>query len=138
MRTELAIILLIIFSSFSIYSYAQEVDTGRTDYSSHEFENMISSERCNCVAFRLDDIQNGWLYDVQIEVLDKFMEKNIPLTIGIIGNYLEGDMANHVKKITNENDSLIEIANHGWLHEDFTILDKKTQGQLMEKPTREF
>ena len=130
-------VLFIIMFSFSNISYGQiEVDTGRTDYSSQEFENMIPSNSCNCIAFRFDDIQNGWLLDVQLEVVNKFREKNIPLTIGIIGNELEGNVANYVKKITNENNSTIETANHGWLHEDFTILDKKPQVQLMEKTNK--
>jgi peptidoglycan/xylan/chitin deacetylase (PgdA/CDA1 family) len=129
--------LFIIIFSFSNISYGQtEVDTGRTDYSSQEFENMLPSNSCNCIAFRFDDIQNGWLLDVQLEVVNKFREKNIPLTIGIIGNELEGDVANFVKKITNEANSTIETANHGWIHEDFTILDKETQGQLMEKTNK--
>jgi peptidoglycan/xylan/chitin deacetylase (PgdA/CDA1 family) len=133
---SLSAFFIIIFS-FSNISYGQtEVDTGRTDYSSQEFENMLPSNSCNCIAFRFDDIQNGWLLDVQLEVVNKFREKNIPLTIGIIGNELEGNVANYVKKITNENNSTIETANHGWLHEDFTILDKKPQVQLMEKTNK--
>jgi peptidoglycan/xylan/chitin deacetylase (PgdA/CDA1 family) len=132
--TIIFVAIFIAVSSLSIYPYAQaEVYKGTADYSSPEFENMLPADRCKCVSFRLDDIQNGWLFDVQLEVVNKFREKNIPLTIGIIGNLFEGDMVNYVKKITNEDNSIIETANHGWAHEDFTTLDKQTQSQLMEK-----
>ena len=29
-------------------------------------------ETCNCVAFRLDDVQDYWLNDVQIDIMKKF------------------------------------------------------------------
>ena len=43
-------------------------------------------ETCDCVAFRLDDVQDYWLNDVQIDIYEKFNESNTPLTIGIIAN----------------------------------------------------
>jgi peptidoglycan/xylan/chitin deacetylase (PgdA/CDA1 family) len=136
------LVIIVIFSTEVDYVFAEtesretEVNKGTADYSSPEFENMLPADSCKCVSFRLDDIQNGWLFDVQLEVVNKFREKNIPLTIGIIGTLLEGDMVNYVKKITNEDNSIIETANHGWQHEDFTTLDKQTQSQLMEKTNK--
>ena len=41
---------------------------------------------CNCVAFRLDGIQDYWLNLVQIEVVKTMLENDIPVTIGISGN----------------------------------------------------
>jgi len=121
-------------SYFLTNSYAEvEMKPGRADYSSPELANMTPSNSCGCLAFRFDDVQNGWLENVQLEVISKFREKNIPLTIGIMGNELRGYMATYVSQIANEDDSKIELANHGWLHEDFTTLDKETQSQLMEK-----
>jgi peptidoglycan/xylan/chitin deacetylase (PgdA/CDA1 family) len=137
MAIKLTIIFLIVFSSFSIFSETQaEMSAGRADYSSQEFENIIPPNSCNCISFRFDDVQNGWLSYVQLEVIDKFKEKNIPLTIGIIGNLLDGYMATYVKQIANDDNPMIEISNHGWLHEDFSTLDKETQSQLMEKTNK--
>ena len=122
------------FSYFMTYSYAEvEMKPGRVNYSSPELANMVPSNNCGCLAFRFDDVQNGWLENVQLEVISKFREKNIPLTIGILGNELRGYMATHVSQIANEDNSKIELANHGWFHEDFTTLDKGIQSQLMEK-----
>jgi len=88
---------------------------------------------CNCVAFRLDDIQDYWLNDVQIEVMEIFDKKNLPLTIGIIGNQFGEDpkIFSYVNQSTSKN--LFEIANHGWNHENFTQFDQKVQNMLMKQ-----
>jgi len=92
-----------------------------------------SSDSCGCVAFRLDDVQDYWLDDVQIKVMDTFMQNNASLTIGIIGNYFGHDskLVNHVKSIVDSNTD-VEIANHGWNHEDFTKFSRTEQSSLMK------
>ncbi|MFB5630596.1 MAG: polysaccharide deacetylase family protein [Nitrosopumilaceae archaeon] len=91
---------------------------------------------CNCVAFRFDDVQDHWLNDVQIGVLDVFKSKNLPVTVGIIGDRIGNDE----KIISYINSSMsngsIEIANHGWQHEDFTTHDKKQQNFLIQKTNK--
>jgi len=69
---------------------------------------------CNCVAFRLDDIQDYWLADTQIELINLFAEKHIPLTIGVIGNVTGSDqkLTSTIKENVEKNN--IEIANHSW------------------------
>ena len=105
------VLFLGILCSFSIlpFTYADEneesidysdpvhVYEGRIKYSDPVFENMTPSHVCNCVTFRFDDIQNDWLPDVQFEMLKTFRDNNIPVTIGIIGNALEGEMADYIK-----------------------------------------
>ena len=94
--------------------------------------NVSEITSCNCVAFRLDDIQDYWINDVQIEVMDIFNERDVPLTIGIIGNEIGEDtqIVSYINQSIPNN--LLEIANHGWKHEDFTEYDKETQSQLIK------
>ena len=104
----------------------------------HIFEDFDSSESCNCVAFRLDDIQGYWLNEVQLTIIETFHEEKVPLTIGIIGaeKYQFGvdpKITNAIKEKINAENSLIEIANHGWEHEFFPSLDTKTQSDLIKK-----
>jgi peptidoglycan/xylan/chitin deacetylase (PgdA/CDA1 family) len=89
---------------------------------------------CHCVAFRLDDIQDYWLNNVQTAIIDTFQEKNASLTIGIIGNYFgnDTDLVTHIKEKMKNNSSQIEIANHGWNHEDFTQFSREQQSILMK------
>ena len=69
---------------------------------------------CNCIAFRLDDVQDYWLADTQIDLINMFAEKNIPLTIGVIGNFTGSDqkLTSVIKENVGKNN--IEIANHSW------------------------
>ena len=93
----------------------------------------VTSESCNCVAFRLDDIQDYWLNDVQTKIIDTFHEKNASLTIGMIGNYVNQDpkLIDDIKSKLGKTPEL-EIANHGWNHEDFTQFSREQQSILMK------
>ena len=107
----------------------------KIDESTEPTEKSSTVLSCMCVAFRLDDIQSFWLNNVQIGIINTFYESNLPLTIGIIGNLFGEDqkILEFVKKgITDENFPL-EIANHGWEHEDFTSHTKEEQIGFVKK-----
>src|SRR5690349_24884389 len=88
----------------------------------------VTTESCQCVAFRLDDIQDYWLNDVQTKIIDTFQQKNASLTIGIIGNSFGSDvkltryLQDEIKKAPS-----IEPANSGWKFEDFTKYSESEQ-----------
>jgi peptidoglycan/xylan/chitin deacetylase (PgdA/CDA1 family) len=88
---------------------------------------------CNCVAFRLDDIQDYFLNHVQLEIMKVFEKRDTSLTVGVIGNYFGEDrmIVNYVKNLKGNH--LIEVANHGWNHEDLTEFSKDEQILLVEK-----
>lgn len=90
---------------------------------------------CQCVAFRLDDIQNYWIDNPQLSIMKLFHEKNASLTIGIIGGSFGDDpkLVSFIKNNIHNKNAEIEIANHGWLHENFTNFSKQDQIQLMSK-----
>ena len=91
-------------------------------------------KNCNCVAFRMDDIRDYSRVDVQIEVLDLFIQRKIPITIGIIGNMFGDDekIVSYIKENQRTNENIIEIANHGWNHERFANFNKQEQSQLIK------
>ena len=91
---------------------------------------------CNCVAFRLDDVQDYWLNGAQIKVMEIFDEKNLPLTIGIIGNEIGEDpeIVSYINQTIHKN--LLEVANHGWNHEDFTKFNQETQSLLIKQTNK--
>ncbi|HEX2556942.1 MAG TPA: polysaccharide deacetylase family protein, partial [Nitrososphaera sp.] len=92
---------------------------------------------CKCVAFRLDDIQDYFLTKPQMQVINVFSERNASLTIGVIGNYFGNDsgIVDFVR-VAKNNNSKVEVANHGWNHEDFSVLSKAEQSQLMAKTNK--
>ena len=107
------LLLLVFFPSYSIPAY--------------------SSPSCQCVSFRLDDVQDYWLNTVQTKIIDTFHQKNAPLTIGIIGNHIGYDskMMNEIKPRIGKFPTL-EIANHGWNHENFTQFSREEQNIFMK------
>jgi peptidoglycan/xylan/chitin deacetylase (PgdA/CDA1 family) len=85
------------------------------------------------VAFRLDDIQDFYYSIEQRAIIEMFRQNNASVTIGIIGSMFGNDteLVDFIRQ--NKNDSRIEIANHGWLHEDFGLLeDAASQQDLLE------
>jgi len=93
---------------------------------------------CQCVAFRFDDIQDYFLNRPQMEVINTFEEKNASLTVGIIGNHFGNDaaMRQFIQEKTafhgKSNGFSVEVANHGWNHEDFTLFTKDEQSALLQ------
>lgn len=105
--------------------------------------SFTSFETCQCVAFRLDDIQDYFLTNPQMDVINTFEERNASLTVGVIGNAFGNDPAMisfmKSKVANNRNNSgnfAIELANHGWNHEDFTLFSKEEQSILMHQTNR--
>ncbi|MDE1725651.1 MAG: hypothetical protein KGH89_00100 [Thaumarchaeota archaeon] len=90
---------------------------------------------CNCVAFRLDNIQDYWLDSVQTGILDTFKQKDADLTLGIISNAFGNDskLTNSIKNQINSDNRLIDIGINGWSFEDFTSYDESYQALLLEQ-----
>lgn len=80
---------------------------------------MLEGETCK-ISFRLDDIQDFWLGEAQRQVIDKFVTYDVPLTIGVIANFFGSDpqIVSYLQNVTTNYP--IEVAEHGWNHEDFT------------------
>lgn len=67
---------------------------------------------CNCISFRLDDVQDFWLAETQIELIELFAEKDVPLTVGVIGSVIGQD--DRITTTLKENSKNVEIVNHSW------------------------
>ena len=134
--TVMSSIIFGVFYSYFLLTISEndKMATNKPNLKS-EFESI---QKCQCVAFRLDDVQGYWLNEVQIAIIETFQKKNVPLTIGIIGGEKfqfgkDPKISNLIKNRLAENPSFIEIANHGWNHEDFSTIDKKIQSELIKK-----
>jgi peptidoglycan/xylan/chitin deacetylase (PgdA/CDA1 family) len=98
--------------------------------------NASSNEACLCIAFRLDDVQDYFLNYVQMEIIRAFQDSGTPLTMGVIGNNFGNDtllvsfINQTLHKAAGNN---LEISNHGWDHENFTLYSLDEQFQQMKK-----
>lgn len=102
--------------------------------------NEVSGCLCRCVAFILHDVQDYFLNNPQKKIINTFQETGSPITLGIIGNYFgnDTDLVNFIKDIVMKDNldkrgNVVNIANHGWNHEDFRHFDKREQSSLIRK-----
>lgn len=97
--------------------------------------SRTSAQSCECVAFRLDDIQDYFLRPQQEKVMDIFLEKKAPLTVGVIGSFFGKDkmLLDYLQTRVKNTTVPIEIANHGWIHENFALLSETEQSSRINQ-----
>jgi len=119
------------FNIFKIQNEKIDVETPTNEIDVEVPTNEIES--CNCVAFRFDDVQDFWLNDVQIQLMNTFVENNIPLTIGIVTNSFGNDskILEFVKQQNNKKN--FEIASHGIENIPFTEFSKDEQESKLQE-----
>ena len=97
--------------------------------------SLVSKNKtnCNCVVFRLDDIQDYYLNRIQLALMNLFLEKNQSLSLGLIANAFGNDssVVNEVHKGFDA--GKFELASHGWNHENFSKLSERDQVDLLNK-----
>lgn len=96
-------------------------------------------DACPCIVFRLDDVQEFYLSNVQMQIMDLFQKKNASLSIGIIGHDLTLDtkLISYIKNNLKPGHVPLELENHSWLHEDFSLLSLSKQVSSMNKTNQE-
>jgi len=92
----------------------------------------INVTNCNCVVFRLDNVQDYWLDNVQAKVIDTFYKNNASLTIGIIGGAFGSDTKLEESIKPKVKSGIIDVGINGWNFEDFTISNETQQAQLLQ------
>jgi peptidoglycan/xylan/chitin deacetylase (PgdA/CDA1 family) len=99
-------------------------------YSFAQLEN-----RCQCVAFRLDDVEDHYLDKENKQIIKVFQEKNASLTLGIVGNLFGHDenLISFIRNRMHDSNSQLTISNHGWNHEDFRKFSKDNQSLLIKR-----
>jgi peptidoglycan/xylan/chitin deacetylase (PgdA/CDA1 family) len=98
--------------------------------------NGTARSNCNCVVFRIDDIQDYWVRAGQLAAMNQFIFRNQSLTVGIIiggiGN--DSEIVNKVRE--GSNSGLFELAVHGWNHTDYTKLSEEEQRNSLSNSNR--
>jgi len=90
---------------------------------------------CNCVAFRLDDVQDYFLNTQQIEIMNVFKEKEVPLTLGIIGGFWGEDpkVLEYIQEDVDSENPIFEIGNHSWDNNPLPTFSKNDQITQLQK-----
>jgi peptidoglycan/xylan/chitin deacetylase (PgdA/CDA1 family) len=88
---------------------------------------------CNCVVFRMDDVQDYFGSNGTTAVMDQFISKNQSLSLGLIMNEIGNDSKIINKVREGQQKGLFELASHGWNHTDSSKLNEKDQkGSLIK------
>jgi len=119
--------------SFEEWTKYEAIITQDTSIDIYDKESALENKKsCNCVAFRLDDIQDYFLNNPQSAIIEKFKEKNTPLTIGVIGGLIGSDasLVNLIKD--NLRNSNLEIASHFWNNSPIITFPKEQQDKLLK------
>jgi peptidoglycan/xylan/chitin deacetylase (PgdA/CDA1 family)/3D (Asp-Asp-Asp) domain-containing protein len=98
--------------------------------------NGTARSNCNCVVFRMDDIQDYWMRSAQLAAMNQFTDRNQSLTLGIIMNIIGNDSEIVNKVRDGSNNGLFELAVHGWNHTDYTKLSEEEQRNSMYNANR--
>ena len=82
---------------------------------------------CKCVIFRLDDISDGYLDAEQLKIMDIFLSKGEPLTLGVIMHKFGNDSTILDKISEGYKKGLFELALHGWEHKNYSGMTEQEQ-----------
>ncbi|HYT01747.1 MAG TPA: hypothetical protein VEL70_02475, partial [Candidatus Acidoferrum sp.] len=97
--------------------------------------DVINSTSCNCVVFRMDDLQDNWIRPAQITGMNLFLSKSIPLSLAIIMNSIGNDsqIIDKIKAGINRPNALFELGLHGWNHVNYANLSERGQEDTLKK-----
>jgi peptidoglycan/xylan/chitin deacetylase (PgdA/CDA1 family) len=97
------------------------------------------------VFFRLDDIQDYYVEQQQIAIMNIFKELNESLTVGIIANHFgthppifDFIKSNAFPTEPSPTNWVLELAEHGYDHENFTAFNYSMQFSLLQKSNDNF
>ena len=126
---------------------------GKIDqYAIESFEKINKNETitsdntkidCNCVAFKIDNIQDFWLNDVQNKLIETFSKNKVPVTISILGKFFGSDpkIVDFLKQEIQNSKNHISVAIRGWElvdHSEYGVEEQsssidETNKQLIKK-----
>jgi 3D (Asp-Asp-Asp) domain-containing protein len=111
-----------------IISFSQRIPVNKdTSDVSVAINTTTKTSVCDCVVFRMDDVQDYWIQSAQLDLMNVFLSKKMDLTLGLIMNEI-GDDSFIVGKVNEGlHKGLFHLAVHGWNHIDYTKLSEQDQ-----------
>lgn len=121
---------------------------GKIDkYDSETFQNSAKNQtsaenikpNCNCVAFKIDNVQDFWLNDVQNNLISTFSNNKLPVTISILGKFFGTDpkVVDFLKQqMQNENNQL-SVAIRGWENVDHSVYGVEEQSSSIQQTNKQ-
>lgn len=130
-RAAILVTAILITSTGAVHAQQAQAAVSPSSASYSSSSSPQSSSSCNCVVFRLDDIQDFWLHDVQLATLDTFSDSDTKVTPGLIMNFYGRDEPIVAKIEQSKDAGVYELALHGWNHVDYAKLPLGEQEQTL-------
>lgn len=92
-----------------------------------------NSTSCQCVVFRMDDIQDSFVNSAQLEAMNLFISRGQPLSLGIVMADIGDDLRITGKVGQGSQMGLFELGLHGWGHIDYTTLSEAEQKSTLNE-----
>ena len=98
--------------------------------------NGTANSNCDCVVFRMDNLQDYWLRAGQLAAMNQFIFRNQSVTLGIdMGSMGEDtEIINKIKQGTDT--GLFELATHGLNYTEFTELSEEEQRNSLDNSNK--
>lgn len=129
---SLLIISVLMLATFEPrVSFSQVVGSNSSNYKNYHLIQSNPSG-CNCVVFRMDDVQDSWIETAQLAAMNLFISKNQSLTLGLIMNSVGNDTKIIGQVAEGIHKGLFELALHGWDHVDYTRLNEQQQQESLK------
>lgn len=124
----LSIVMILTSSNFILQpSFSETVSYGN---------NGTATSNCDCVVFRMDNLQDYWVRAGQLAAMNQFIFRNQSVTLGIIMGSLAED-TEIINKIKQGTDSgLFELATHGWNFSEFTKQSEEEQRNSLDNSNK--
>ena len=100
--------------------------------------SIASKSLCHCVIFRLTNLQDYFINEAQLAIMDIFLSKNQNLVLGLIMNHIGDDPAIIDKVSEGSKKGLFELAINGWNFTDYSRLSEEVQKDSLIKANRKF
>lgn len=122
---------------------------GKIDkYDSETFQNSVKNQtiskesiklNCNCIAFKIDNIEDYWLNDVQNNLIDTFSSNKLPVTVSILGKFFGTDpkVIDFLKQQTHDKNNQISVAIGGWENVDHSSYNMKEQASSIQQTNKQ-
>src|SRR5574337_8594 len=127
-KTSTPLAFLVIFLLlFNYASYLLADDANAQTENIQDSVPEVTHDMCNCIIFRLDDVNSNLLPTVQLAIMNEFISKNQSLSLGLIMHNIDLDSAITGKIKEGVQKGLFELDVHGWDHVAYTQLSKEEQ-----------
>ncbi|MEK6931994.1 MAG: polysaccharide deacetylase family protein, partial [Thermoproteota archaeon] len=121
---------------------------GKIDkYDSETFQNSVKNQtgaenikpNCNCIAFKIDNVQDFWLNDVQNNLISTFSNNKLPVTISILGKFFGTDpkVVDFLKQQMQNKNNQLSVAIRGWENVDHSVYGVEEQSSSIQQTNKQ-